>query len=75
MSFVLYVPQAGRVRSPSSSLTPDRVLRERLPDDVPCPRIRIFSLEGELFFGATAGIGRAFRDIAHRPDTACVVLR
>jgi SulP family sulfate permease len=33
-------------------MTPERVVRERISTDVPCGRIRIFSLEGEFFFGA-----------------------
>jgi SulP family sulfate permease len=52
MSFLLYVPQAARVHVTELVLAPDRVIRERRADDVPCNRIRLFSLEGELFFGA-----------------------
>jgi SulP family sulfate permease len=52
MSFVLYVPQAARVRMTELVMTPEKVVRERHDEDVPCDRIRIFSLEGDLFFGA-----------------------
>ncbi|MBI3862839.1 MAG: SulP family inorganic anion transporter [Planctomycetia bacterium] len=52
MSFVLYVPQAARVHITELTLTPERVLRERIATDPVCNRIRIYSLEGELFFGA-----------------------
>lgn len=52
MSFVLYVPQAARVHLTELTLTPERIIRERVPTDPVCGRIRIFSLEGELFFGA-----------------------
>ena len=52
MSFVLYVPQAARVHVTELTLTPERVIRERISTDPPCNRIRIYSLEGELFFGA-----------------------
>lgn len=52
MSFLLYVPQAARVHVTELVLAPDRVIRERRTGDVPCNRIRLFSLEGELFFGA-----------------------
>jgi sulfate permease, SulP family len=52
LSFVLYVPRAARVHMTELSMTPERVIRERISTDVPCGRIRIFSLEGELFFGA-----------------------
>ncbi|HEY2881662.1 MAG TPA: SulP family inorganic anion transporter, partial [Pirellulales bacterium] len=52
LSFVLYIPQAARVRLTELVLTPERVIREQLASDTPCSRIRIFSLEGEFFFGA-----------------------
>jgi sulfate permease, SulP family len=52
LSFVLYVPQAARARLTELVITPERVVRERSDSDVPCQRIRVFSLEGELFFGA-----------------------
>jgi sulfate permease, SulP family len=52
MSFVLYVPQAARVHVTELTLTPERVVRERIPADPVCNRIKIYSLEGELFFGA-----------------------
>jgi sulfate permease, SulP family len=53
MSFVLYVPRAARVHMTELMVTEDRTIRERFPSDEPCERIRIFSLEGELFFGAS----------------------
>ncbi|HXG12037.1 MAG TPA: SulP family inorganic anion transporter, partial [Gemmataceae bacterium] len=52
LSFVLYVPRAARVHLTELTLTPERVVRERMPGDVPCGRILIFNLEGELFFGS-----------------------
>ena len=52
LSFVLYVPQAARVHVTELTLTPERVVRERISTDPVCNRIRIYSLEGELFFGA-----------------------
>lgn len=52
LSFVLYVPRAARVHMTELVMTPQRLLRERISSDVPCGRIRIFSLEGEMFFGA-----------------------
>jgi SulP family sulfate permease len=53
LSFVLYVPQAGRVSITELIMTPERVIRERHDGDLHCPRIRIFSMEGEFFFGAS----------------------
>lgn len=52
LSFVLYVPRAARVYMTELILSPERVVRERVATDEVCGRIRIFSLEGELFFGS-----------------------
>jgi SulP family sulfate permease len=52
LSFVLYVPKAARVHMTELTLTKERIIRERVSTDAPCGRIRIYSLEGELFFGA-----------------------
>ncbi len=52
LSFVIYVPQAARVHMTELTLSPERVVRERVPSDPPCGKIRLYSLEGELFFGA-----------------------
>lgn len=52
LSFVFYLPRAARVHMTELVLTPERVVRERISTDVPCGRIRIYSLEGELFFGS-----------------------
>ena len=60
LSFVLYVPRAARVHMTELVLTPERVIRERISTDVPCGRIRIFSLEGELFFGAAPELEEHF---------------
>ena len=77
MSFLLTVPRAGRMLLTEFVLTPDGGLHERLPDDVPCPRILVFGLEGEMFFGATAALEAHFASIEERigPDTSVVVLR
>jgi SulP family sulfate permease len=69
LSFVLYVPRAARVHCTELVLTPERVIRERNDAYPPCGRILLFSLEGELFFGAApvldwqlSGIDRRARD-------------
>ncbi|HEX4414593.1 MAG TPA: SulP family inorganic anion transporter [Lacipirellulaceae bacterium] len=64
MSFVMYVPQAARVRMTELVMTPEKVVRERHEDDVPCERIRIFSLEGELFFGAAPELEQLLEGVA-----------
>ncbi len=63
MSFVLYVPQAARVHLTELVVARERVIRERMPSDVPCGRIRIFSLEGEFFFGAAPELEEHFETI------------
>src|SRR6185312_10870350 len=63
MSFVLYVPQAARVSLTELTMTPERVVRERIESDVPCGRIRIYSLEGEFFFGAAPELEQDFEAI------------
>jgi SulP family sulfate permease len=65
MSFLLYVPQAARVHVSELVLAPDRVIRERRPEDVPCNRIRLFSLEGELFFGAAPQLESHLEAVDH----------
>lgn len=52
LSFVLYVPRVARVHMSELTITPERVIRERVPGDPPCNRLLIFDLEGELFFGS-----------------------
>jgi SulP family sulfate permease len=77
LSFVLYVPQAARIRLSELVMTPERVVRERRPEDVPCSRIRIFSLEGEFFFGASPELEEHLDSIAQaaQEGVRVVVLR
>jgi SulP family sulfate permease len=77
MSFLLTVPRAGRMLLTEFVLAPEGGLHERLPDDAPCPRILVFGLEGEMFFGASAALETHFASIEERigPDTRVLVLR
>jgi SulP family sulfate permease len=77
LSFVLYVPQAARVQLTELAVTSDRVIRERDPSDVPCSRIRIYSLEGEFFFGASPELEQHLDSIVDSvgPETRVVILR
>ncbi|HEY4231943.1 MAG TPA: SulP family inorganic anion transporter [Lacipirellulaceae bacterium] len=77
LSFVLYVPQAARVRLTELVMTPERVVRERGPADVPCSRIRVYSLEGEFFFGASPELEEHFELIGQtvRDGARVIVLR
>ena len=49
LSFVLYIPQAARAHLTELVVSRERVIRERMESDAVCTRIRIFSLEGDLF--------------------------
>jgi SulP family sulfate permease len=77
LSFVLYVPQAGRVHMTELTVTPDRIIRERHSSDLPCQRIRIFSLEGEFFFGAAPELDQHLESIAEAAEDGgrVVILR
>jgi SulP family sulfate permease len=52
VSFMLFVPRAARLQVTELVVTPERVIRERQPNDPRCENLALFSLEGELFFGA-----------------------
>jgi len=77
LSFVFYVPRAARVNLVELVMTPERVVRQRLPSDRPCGRILIFSLEGELFFGSAPDVEQHLAAIESRvvPGIRVVVLR
>lgn len=77
LSFVLYVPQAARVHLTELTLAQDRIVRERIATDAVCNRIRVYSLEGELFFGAAPELEEHLDKIAEeaRVGVRVVVLR
>jgi SulP family sulfate permease len=77
MSFLLTVPRAGRMLLTQFVLTPEGGIHERLPEEEVCPRILIYGLEGEMFFGATAALESHFATIeeAVGDETRVVVLR
>ena len=77
LSFMLAVPRAGRMLLTEFVLTEGGRIHERLPGDVPCSRLLIFGLEGELFFGASGNLEQHLREIEDRvdADTRVVVLR
>jgi SulP family sulfate permease len=77
LSFVLYVPQAARVHLTELTLAPERVVRERVSSDPVCNRIKIYSLEGELFFGAAPELEEHLSSImeAAKSGVRVVVLR
>ena len=66
LSFLLYIPRAARLQASELTVTTDRVLRERVPDDPRCTKLVIFSLEGELFFGAAPELDEYLEELAQR---------
>lgn len=77
MSFLLAVPRAGRMLFTEFVVCSDGVIRERMDGEPPNPKILIFGLEGEMFFGAAATLEHHFTTIENRagPETKVVVLR
>jgi SulP family sulfate permease len=77
LSFLLYVPRAARIHMAELTLTPERVIRERVPGDPRCTRILIYDEEGELFFGAAPAFDKHLSAIEKRvlEETRVVVLR
>ncbi|HZZ77427.1 MAG TPA: SulP family inorganic anion transporter [Gemmataceae bacterium] len=77
LSVVLYITRAARLHLTELTMTADRVIRERGPDDPRCDRILLYSLEGELFFGSGPDLEKHFDSIANQagPVTRVIVLR
>jgi SulP family sulfate permease len=78
LSILLFVPRAAKLRATELIITPERVVRDRLPADPVDPAIVIYDLEGELFFGAAPELDRyldTLRDRISSGDVTFVVLR
>lgn len=66
LSIALFVPRASKLKSAELIVSPERVVRERLPTDPPCTATILFDLEGELFFGAAPELDRYFDELRRR---------
>src|SRR5205823_9505851 len=77
LSFLFFVPRVARLNATELVLSPERVVRERQPDDPQCSVMAIFNLEGELFFGAAPELDDYLAEIVRRTDLGAriVVLR
>jgi SulP family sulfate permease len=77
LSFVFYVPRAARVHMTELIITPERIIRERLPSDPLCSRLKLYDLEGELFFGSAPDVERLLEQMEHesREGVRVVLLR
>lgn len=76
-SFLLAVPRMGQMLLTEFVAAEGGVVHERLPEDVPCERVLIFGLEGEMFFGAAASLEAHLDAIEARvvAETRVVVMR
>jgi sulfate permease, SulP family len=67
LSILLFVPRASKLKGAELIVTPERVVRERLPSDAAVdPGLLIYDLEGELFFGAAPELDRYFGALKQR---------
>jgi SulP family sulfate permease len=78
LSIVMFIPRAALLRWTEMTVSENRVVRERIATDPPCSALLLFSLEGELFFGAAPELDKCFDEIARRAEAdgiTYVVLR
>ncbi|OBH10496.1 SulP family inorganic anion transporter, partial [Mycobacterium sp. E1747] len=66
LSILLFVPRAAKLKARELIVTPERVVRERIPGDPTDQSIVIYDLEGELFFGAAPELDRYLSAISRR---------
>jgi sulfate permease, SulP family len=52
VSLLLFAPRAAKLRITELVVSDERIVRERLGKDEECTAVRIYDLEGDLFFGA-----------------------
>jgi MFS superfamily sulfate permease-like transporter len=57
---------ANNARQDLRTLTPERVVRDRVLADSPCSRLLLFNLEGELFFGSAPVLEEHLNTIERR---------
>ncbi|PJE15084.1 SulP family inorganic anion transporter [Mycobacterium sp.] len=69
ISILLFVPRAAKLRATELIVTPERVVRERVPGDEPDGSTVIYDLEGELFFGAAPELDRHLADLTGRIES------
>jgi len=64
VSLLGYMPRAAKLRVTELAVTPERVVRERLPGDPDSRDLIILDIEGELFFGAAPEFERQLELVA-----------
>jgi len=68
LSITLFVPRASRPSIRELIVTPERVVRERYPEEARAKSLLIYDLEGELFFGAAPELDRHLTGITEEMD-------
>ena len=68
ISLLLFVPRVSKLEMRELIITPERVVRERLPEESRSCELAIYDFEGELFFGAAPELDQYFDRI--RRETA-----
>lgn len=77
-SLLLFIPRVARLAVRELIVTPERVVRERQPDEPRSNSLLIYDLEGELFFGAAPELDRYLEQIKRetsRTGIKYIVLR
>jgi len=75
LSILMFVPRAARLQASELTVSADRVIRDRQPNDACCTRMVLLDLEGEFFFGAAPELDRYFDGLRRRSDLRVIVLR
>ena len=77
LSFALYIPKAAKISLTELAVTTDRVIREVQPEDPRCSLVRIYNLEGELFFGSSPDFENLIESIQQQvePSWKVIILR
>ena len=66
LSIIMFVPRASRLNIRELIVTPERIVRELQLQDKPADPVRIYDLEGELFFGAAPELDKYLEDIKEK---------
>jgi SulP family sulfate permease len=66
LSILLFVPRAAKLKATELVVSPEGVVRERLPSDPSCAAVAVWDFEGEFFFGAAPELDRHFATLKAR---------
>lgn len=75
LSFAFYVPRAAQIKMNELTITSDRVIRETVPTDAKCSFLRVYNIEGEMFFGCAPEFERQLDLVVDSvPETLKVIV-